>query len=394
MIETERSKTLDYRPKYAACVSILVVALASAMFTISSNASDTVVMKYEKFTKALETTRSEMDLPGLRAAIRLSDGTVIQGAVGWADVATESHLDNVAPMPGGSTGKIFVAALTMLLEEEGTLSLDDLASKWLEDLPWFDRLPNAHDIRVWHLLSHTSGMSDYPDSRSYQFQSIWRAIRRGSVQFEPEELIRFTLRKRPLFPVGQGFGYTDIGFLVLGKLIEAASDRQYYDLLQEKIFIPLSLDQILPQDKSILPGVVTGYTRGAPNLREDGRMKFDPSSEWTGGGLAFNPTMLVEFLGALAELRVVNSDSFKKMLDMGWRDPDSPGEHYGLGLFVNDEQKTIGHAGLWPGYRTDVLHYLSSNTTIAVQTNRDGPVDTQELIRRVALFADIDLSLD
>lgn len=394
MIEFEILKKLASSPKYVIPVSILGTIVLGAMVTVGSIANDNVVMEYEKFTETLETVRSEMDLPGLRAAIRLSDGHVIHGAVGWSDIAAETSLDNVAPMPGGSTGKIFVAALTMLLEEEGTLSLDDLASKWLEDFPWFDKLPNAHDIRVWHLLSHTSGLADYPDSRAYQFQSIWRAIRRGSVQFEPEELIRFTLKKRPLFPVGQGYSYSDIGYLVLGKLIEAATDRLYYELLREKILIPLSLDQIVLQDKSILPGVITGYTRGAPNLREDGRMKFDPSSEWTGGGLAVNPTMLVEFLGALTELKVVSSDSLKKMLDMGWHNPDSPGEHYGLGLFVNDEQKTIGHAGLWPGYRTDVLHYFSTNTTIAVQTNRDGPVDTQELIKIVALFADVDPTLD
>ena len=351
---------------------------------IGATASGSNVSEPEELINLLEKARVEMELPGLRAATRFSNGYVIRASVGWADREAQIALDNVAPMPGGSTGKTFVAALTMLLVEEGVLSLNDLVSKWIEDEPWFNKLPNAAEIRVWHLLSHTSGLSDYPESRGYQFQSIWRAIRRGSIQFEPDELIRFTLRKKPLFPVGAGYRYTDIGYLVLGKVIEAATDQEYYELLREKILDPLKLDQVVVQDRSILPGVVPGYMRGAPNLRPDGSMKMDPSSEWTGGGVALNPTMLVEFLGALVEGRVVNSESFQIMQEMGWRNPDSPGEYYGLGLFVHEDGEVVGHAGLWPGYRTHVLHYFETGTTVGMQTNRDGSVNTAEVIRRVA----------
>lgn len=390
---TEVDCTGDSAPK-SKCMSIvsnflgaIVCLMATSGLAAASNSENLLAF-------LLEASRAQMELSGLRAAVKLEDGEVVRAAVGLADREAQIPLDNIAPMPGGSTGKIFVATLTMLLVEEGILSLDDFASEWLGYLRWFEKLPNAQDIRVHHLLSHTAGLSDYPESGAYQFQSIWRAIRRGSVQFEPEELIRFTLRKKPLFPVGEGFHYTDIGYLVLGKIIEAATDRRYYDLLREKILDPLELDQVVLQDRSILPGVVPGYSRGALNLRQDGSMKFDPSSEWTGGGLAVNPTILVEFLSALAELRIVKPTSFKKMLDSGWRDPASPDEHYGFGLFVNDEKKTMGHAGLWPGYRTHVLYHFDTKTTIAVQTNQDGPVDTRELINRVALFADADLSLD
>lgn len=367
--------------------SVIAGLFLGTVTMVGSNASGANVSESVDLAEILEDARSEMGLPGLRAAVRLSSGSVIRASVGLADREVQTPLDNEAPMPGGSTGKTFVATLTMLLVEEGIFSLDDFVAKWLEGERWFNRLPNAREIRIWHLLSHSAGLSDYPESRIYQFESIWRAIRRGSVGFEPEELIRFALRKKPLFPVGQGYRYTDIGYLVLGKAIEAATGRSYYELLGEKILAPLELDQVVLQDRSVLPGVVTGYSRGARNLRSNGTMKFDPSSEWTGGGLALNPTMLVEFLGALTEFQVVGQESLKKMLETGWRNPDSPGEYYGLGLFVNDHEKTIGHAGLWPGYRTDMMHSLETHTSIAVQTNRDGAVDTCELMRRVAEFA-------
>ena len=330
----------------------------------------------------LEDQRAEMKMPGLRAAVRFADGRIVSAAVGLADREANIPLDDAVRMPGGSTGKTFVAALTMLLVEDGVLGLDDPASKWLGDAKWYRRLPNAADIRVRHLLSHSAGIGDYPYSTRYRMGSIFRALRHGAIRFEPEELIAYAGRK-PLYPAGDGYAYTDSGYLVLGRLIEAATGRTYYDLVRERILEPQGLDQIGLQDRSVIPDITPGYMRGARNLREDGTMKIDPSSEWTGGGLVTNPTMLVKFYGALSEGRVVQPESLAQMIDGGWRNPAEPGWHYGFGLFVADDGTSYGHGGLWPGYRTHVTHYVDSGTTIAAQTNRDGRLDMEGLVERI-----------
>lgn len=330
----------------------------------------------------LEEARTEMDLPGLRAAARFADGSIVRASVGLADVENSVALDDSVGMPGGSTGKTFVAALTMLLVEDGVLALDDPASKWLGGIEWFDDLPNAETMRLRHLLSHSSGMGDYPYTMRYGMLSIWRAISRGGIRFEVEELIDM-VDHEPLFPAGDGYAYTDAGYLVLGRVIEAASGREYFDLLNERILTPLGLDEIRPQDRSILPDITPGYMAGARNLRDDGSMKIDPSSEWTGGGLVTTPTMLVRFHGALAEGRVVRSESLETMLGSGWRDASTPDRHYGFGIFVYDGGGRFGHGGLWPGYRSQVMHYAESGATIAVQTNRDGSLDLEALVARI-----------
>jgi D-alanyl-D-alanine carboxypeptidase len=256
--------------------------------------------------------------------------------------------------------------------------------QWLGDEDWFERLPNADAIRVRHLLAHTSGIPDYPKTGKFNRAIIWRVIRHGSAKFEPEELIGYTLGRKPRFPPGQGFHYSDTGYLVLGRLIEAATGRSYYEALQERILDPQQLDAIRPADRSVLTGITPGYMSGARNLKKDGRMKFDPSSEWTGGGLITTPTMLVRFFGALAEGSVVSQASFQLMLKGGWRDPERPDEYYGYGIFVWPGYDAFGHSGLWPGYRTVVAHDLAAGFTIAVQTNRDGRIDLQGLIVRIA----------
>lgn len=336
----------------------------------------------ETLSEYLESARNEMGLPGVRAAVRFPGGRIVRASAGLADRKKGLPLDDEIGMPGGSTGKPFAATLAMLLVEDGVLALDDPVEKWLGETDGFERLPNAGEIEVRHLLSHSSGLGDYPGKAGFLTRMVSRTIRHGSAYFEPEELVRIAGRK-PLFPAGEGYAYTDAGYLVLGRVIESATGANYYDLLTERILVPLELDQVRPQVQSALPDIAVGYQGGAANLRKDGRMKLDPRTEWTGGGLVTNPTMLVQFFGALAEGRIVKPETLDLMLESGWRDPGAE-FHYGFGLFVHNGGDWFGHGGKWVGYRSHVTHLQRSGITIAVQTNQDDSTDMIGLVRDIA----------
>lgn len=339
-------------------------------------------MNSASLDQLLETIRVEQDMPGFRAAVLMPDERLVRGVVGQGDIENDVPLNHSIGMPGGSTGKTFVAALAMLLVEDGVFTLDDLAAQWVGDREWFAGLPNKDDMRIRHLLSHSSGMSDYPRTRKFLALQIWRALRYGGISFEREELIEMVTGIKPYFPVGEGFSYSDSGYIVLGMIIEAATGRDYYDLLRERILEPHGFHEIQPQNQSVLSNITPGYMRGARNLRADGTMKTNPASEWTGGGLVTNPTMLVQFYRTLADGRIVSPESFERMRDAGWQNPESPGWHYGYGLFVTHEPAFIEHGGLWSGYRTHVRHYEKEQITISVQTNRDS-VDLESATDRV-----------
>ncbi len=361
------------------CAALIALTCCQPAFSLEEKA----------LSELLQSARDEMRLPGVRAAVRFPDGRIVRAAVGLADKKANKPLDDDVGMPGGSTGKPFVAALAMLLVEDGILSLDDPAKKWLGDSDWFEKLPNSDSILIRHLLSHSSGLGDYPGKPRFILGMVGRVLRHGSAYFEPEELIGFAGRK-PLFPAGEGYAYSDAGYLVLGRVIEAASGAAYYDLLSERILVPQGLSQIQPQDQSVLPNITPGYQNGASNLRKDGRMKLDPRTEWTGGGLVTNPEALVQFFAALAEGRIVKPESLTQMLESGWHDPNGPGYHYGFGLFVDDGGNWFGHGGKWVGYRTQVTHIVPTGITVAVQTNQDDRTDMIGLISRVAELAAAD----
>ncbi|MEC9377395.1 MAG: hypothetical protein VX528_00400, partial [Candidatus Latescibacterota bacterium] len=58
--------------------------------------------------------------------------------------------------------------------------------------------------------------------------------------------------------------------------------------------------------------------------------------------------------------------------------------HYDLGVFADGGRNAFGHGGMWPGYRTDVTHFLDRGITVAVQTNTDQSIDTEYLMDRIA----------
>ncbi len=335
----------------------------------------------------LDETRPELDAEGLRATILYPNGRMVSAAVGLADREANLPLDNTIGMPGGSTGKTFAAALVMVLVEDGVMALDDPAMKWLGDTSWFPDLPNAETIQVRHLLSHSAGLGDYPGSIRFNLGMVWRVIRRGSAYFTPEELISRAKTDKPLFAPGEGFAYTDAGYLVLGRALEAASGGEYFDLLSRRILDPLELNDVRPQNVTALPNIAAGYQGGARNLKDDGRMKFDPRSEWTGGGLVTTPQMLARFYAALANGEVVSPAGFEQMVNGGWRDPNTPDRGYGFGLFVEEHGKLVSHGGMWVGYRSHVIHDREQNITVATQINRDGRVDLEGFTRRLLELA-------
>ena len=358
----------------------ILITLATLFFISGVQAQEFKTINQDSLIGFLEETHKRENMPGLRAAIRYPNGQIIRASTGYANRELEIVLNDTIGMPGGSTGKTFVAVLTMMLIQEGVLSIDDPISLYVGNTSWFKQFTNGENIKIKHLLSHSSGVRDYPATIAFTLKMIWRVIRHGSAKFSPEELIQLVQHKKPRFDPGRGFGYTDAGYIILGRVIESATGESYYDLLNERILKAHNLTKIHAQDESIMKNVAMGYMANTPVINKEGQMKLDPSSEWTGGGLITNPTMLVEFYGKLVDGEMIERELFQKMISGGWKNPDTPNFHYGYGLFVYKDGESFGHGGLWPGYRTHVAHFSESGITVAIQTNRDGSIDMLDIV--------------
>ena len=339
----------------------------------------------ERLQHVLETLRTDLQLPSLRAAIRNAHGAV-DAACGLADIENGIALDTSIGMPGGSTGKSFVAATTMLLVEYEVLDLDDPISLYVAEQRWFKALPDANKITVRHLLSHTSGMTDHVADIDFGLSVLWRRLTGGLMRYQPAELIDMVVDDGLLFEPGTGYNYTDSGYLALGQVIESAMSMRYYEMLDEMILEPHQL-AARPQISAHMENVSVGYVDSSLLMSiagwsgrnmEDGVMVLDPSTEWTGGGLVTTPAVLAAFYHKLSNGEIVSPESYQLMIQAGHRDPQQP-SHYGLGLFVSES--SIGHGGWFPGYRTDARHFPWENLTIAVQTNTDAEFPMSQITK-------------
>lgn len=96
-------------------------------------------------------------IPGVALAV-LRKGKIIHlKSYGLANVEHQVPVKPTTIFQSGSIGKQFTAAAVMLLVQENKLSLTDKLSKYFPDIP-----PTWNDITIWNLLTHTSGLGDYP----------------------------------------------------------------------------------------------------------------------------------------------------------------------------------------------------------------------------------------
>jgi D-alanyl-D-alanine carboxypeptidase len=339
--------------------------------------------------------------PGATAAIALPDGAVVVAAVGLADVEAGRAMTFETPMLAASIGKTFVGATVLALESDGLLAQSDLLADHLGDRPWFANLPNAEAMTVGHLLHHQSGLPDHPHLSEFQAAAAVR-IAEGGDAFTPEEVLGFVTDHAPLFEAGTAWTYSDTGYILLGLLIEDVTGRSYYDVVHEMFLGPLDLSLTIPSDRRDIPGLAVGYTIpgnpfGLPVRTADmeGLLVWDPSLEWTGGGLASTAHDLTLWGHLLFGGAAMEAPYLDRLLEGVPVSPDAPGILYGAGVAIYTETSrgpVYGHGGWIPAYVSSLRHYADHGVTVAFQINTDAGVvdDNTDLVPALeAALADL-----
>src|ERR1043165_9457226 len=174
---------------------------------------------------ALDEWRVSTGTPGASLGVVLKDGTAMGLVSGVADRASNRPLRVDDLLMTGSTGKTFFAAVALQLIESGKLDLTAPISKYLGTRPWFSRLPNAKDITIRHLMTHTSGLVRY--EMNPKFTADLRAS--PDKAWTPEEEIACLRAATPPFAAGQGWDYSDTNYIVLGLIMEGITGTKLYD---------------------------------------------------------------------------------------------------------------------------------------------------------------------
>ncbi|WP_409483664.1 serine hydrolase domain-containing protein [Arsenicicoccus dermatophilus] len=320
--------------------------------------------------------------PGLQVAVRVRGELVWSEAFGVADVTTGEPLTTRHLFRIASHSKWFTATALMRLREQGRVRLDDEVGQLL---PAYAETPLA-DVTVRELLAHLGGtIRDGVDTDWWQL---------GKDFPDAEQLRELVARHGRTFEVNEHFKYSNIGYGILGRVVEQVTGRSYADALRALVIEPLGLaDTAAELDEPRLGDYAAGHSRP---LDETGRRVTIDHVRTGALAAATGFSSTAEDVTAFASAHVLGDD--RLLTDRSKRAMQRPAAatgkvgHYGLGEIIArvGERTLVGHSGGYPGHITRTYVDPQDGLAVSVLGNSLGSGSTPVAQGVVAL---IDLAL-
>lgn len=299
-------------------------------------------------------------IPGVAVAVAHHGTVVYANGYGFADIQSEQQATADTVFLIASITKTFTAVATMMLVEDGHLSLDTALGELLYDLPeeWIL-------VTVRQLLEHTSGIH----SVTSDIQIPCGESDKGPV-VNPRDMLE-DIACLPLeFAPGTDWAYSDTGYLLLGLIIESVSRVSYESFLRDRIFVPLNMNSTRLLNRSGVPSeLATGY------VWEHDRFKVGPLltgvEEYAFGGLTSTVKDLSLWSSALSSGMLLEPETLAAMLT-----PATVGDAvYGLGFSLRPiaGRQQFGHTGGGVSAATILTHFTEEDISIIVLTNAGQP---------------------
>ncbi len=308
----------------------------------------------QRLTETVKEALAATSTPGAAIALLLDGRPALVSAVGFRDLEESTVLDKNARFYIYSVTKSLLATVILQLVEQGRVALDAPVQAYLTHVPL------DAPVTVRQLLNHTGGVPDY-----YALPAYFEVLKADPAQpWTSEDFLAHTLPKGLTFAPGRGWGYSNIGFLLLRKVIERVMNRSLRTALHEQLFVPLDLQQTfvaqtLGDARRLTPGY-SGFFSSDDALA-DVRSLYHPG--WVSHGVVMSTAPeLAQLIEALFTGRLILPQSLAVMLEP----VPVPSEHplfqqpaYGLGLMIDPESRygvIAGHGGEGPGYSAAALH--------------------------------------
>lgn len=207
---------------------------------------------------------AEYKIPGLVVGISDSNNLVKLKAYGVADLQNSSPVKDISTFELGSLSKQFTAAAILKLQQNGKLSVEDYLFKYFPESP-----ANWKEIKIKHLLWHTSGLPGMWPHDSFT-QNAFTGYSRMSAE-ELDKMMQTNMVSKEVsiksiisdsldFQPGTKYNYSDVGYLVLGLIIDNITGS-YQDYMMEEVFKKNEMENTyLINQERVFPNQVRGYS--------------------------------------------------------------------------------------------------------------------------------------
>ncbi|MFN8580845.1 MAG: serine hydrolase domain-containing protein [Gemmatimonadaceae bacterium] len=239
------------------------------------------------------------------------------------------------------------------------LSYDDPLSKFLPDYP---SAAAAQQVKIKHLLTHTSGLGSYFNDEFFKSsRERFRSV---------DDMMQLAKGDSLAFPPGTRWSYSNTGMLVLGKVIEVVTKQDYFEYVREHVYKPAGMTR---SDAYELDGVndnlAVGYEK---EYADDGTKRYRNNIFMhvirggpAGGGYSTAPDLL-RFADALSSGTLVSPATYELMTTPK---PDVSSPQYGYGFQLQPQTGIAGHSGGFPGISSNLDIFKGTGYVAVVLSN-------------------------
>lgn len=299
----------------------------------------------------------------ITARVQSADGEKdFSAAAGFVDSARQSAMTPATPYFTASVSKTYTAAMVIYLHEAGKINLDALIADYLpadllDGIHVYNGRDYSQQIKVYQLMSQTSGLPDYFEDKPRGGRSLYDELKAGMTDraYSTAELMDIVRGLTPKFAPGAKDGkrahYADTNYHLLGAIIEAVTGKSYADNLTEIICQPLGFKNTYAFDATLAgsrPKPAMIYVKDRPL-----DLPLFISSHAAEGGIVATTAETVIFLRAFFDGKLFDKAHFERMMRQ-WNGIFFPLQYaYGLMRFriprwLSPFQPTpelIGHSG-------------------------------------------------
>jgi CubicO group peptidase (beta-lactamase class C family) len=308
-------------------------------------------------------------VPGASVLVVRDGRAVVRRSYGMADLEAGIAATPETNYRLASVSKQFTAAAILLLAQDGRLTLDDRARRWLPALP-----AAADTVTLRHLLTHTSGLVDYEDVMDPA----------DTRQVHDADVLRLLeSQDRTYFAPGSGYRYSNSGYALLALIVERASGMRYAQFLQERIFAPLGMRDTVAYESGISNVARRAYGYSFENGAWRRTDQSTTSAVLGDGGIYSSIDDLAKWDAALDDGRLLSLESLRQAFAPA-TPTDDPQVAYGFGWRITGE--TLWHSGETIGFRNVIVRWPRRGLTVVVLTNRDDP-EPYETAKKIGALA-------
>ncbi|HCW07532.1 MAG TPA: hypothetical protein DGG95_09240 [Cytophagales bacterium] len=364
--------------------SVVAKVVAAPKKMVATEENPFVKETINEFESFVKTMIANGQAPGAAVAIVRDTNIIFLKGFGLREMGKPDSINARTVFRVGSVSKSITATLCAVLVQQGIIDWDDPVKKYLPDFKLKSESA-TEKLKLRHLLSHTEGLP---------YHAYTDMVDRNA---PVDTLIDYLQDLDLIAEPGKIHSYQNVGFSLIGKVIEAATHRSFEDVITEKLFKPLSMDdasasyqKIIEDDDVAKPHQVTRPRKISPtyfSVAPAGGINASAQDMalWLKALICEKPTMfpskrINEMLKpqVWAPIRNYYFYKLKKVRKpfyaLGWR------------IFAMNNDTLAYHGGFVNNYRCEVAFSRKNKIGIAILVNTPGMLADQAVPKFFSIY--------